>query len=238
MKKNKDVVIVKGWSLGTFIKGLILGLIIGGIVVFLIGKQLESKSHSSEETDLIVDDVIEEHFAGYTAVDFQDAVLGKAKEHSELIVMEQPIQYSTTLAQEGPWNWEIFRKTKAITYHGTGIYTVNLSEINKDRIEVDDNNKMVRIKVPHPMLQYVNPDYEKIEFEDTEKGLLAFTDIKLTTEQQNELEKAVMTGMEDLLHDSAILKQAEEFANMKTWDLFQPIVTSISPEYKVEVIFE
>ena len=108
MKKNKDVVIVKGWSLGTFIKGLILGLIIGGIVVFLIGKQLESKSHSSEETDLIVDDVIEEHFAGYTAVDFQDAVLGKAKEHSELIVMEQPIQYSTTLAQEGPWNWEIY----------------------------------------------------------------------------------------------------------------------------------
>ena len=240
-KKNnnkKDIVVVKGWSLGTFLRGLVLGLILGGLIVFFIGKQMEPKPHLSEETDPIVDDVIEEHFTGFTAIDFQDAIMGEAKDHSELIVMEQPIKYSTTLSQEGPWKWEIFRKTKAITYHGTGVYTVNLAGIKKDKITVDEDLKIVTIKVPHAALQYVNPDFDKIEFEDTEKGLLAFTDIKLTTEQQNELEKAVRAGMEELLLDSQLMTQADEFARMKVWDVFQPIVTSVSPEYKVEVSFE
>ena len=237
-KPKKDIVVVKGWSLGTFIKGLLLGIIVGALGLYLIGKQLESKPHTSDETDPMVDNVIEEHFAGFTALDFQDAVMGKAEEHKELIVMEQPVQYSTTLSQEGPWQWEVFRKTKAITYHGTGVYTVDLSGIKKEGITLDEESKTVRITVPHAALQYVNPNYDKIEFEDTEKGLLAFTEIKLTAEQQNELEKAVKEGMTEILMEQEILAQADDFANMKVWELFQPVVTSVSPEYKVEVVFE
>ena len=222
----------------SFIKGIILGIIIGAVGLFLILKAMEPKPHSSQEVAPIVDNVVEEHFTGYTAVDFQDAIMGEAKGKSELVVMEQPVQYSTTLAQEGPWNWEIFRKTKGITYHGTGIYTVDLSQIAKDKIALDEDSKTVTIIIPHAALQYVNPDFDKIEFEDTEKGFLAFMDIKLTTEQQNEIEKVVRENMEELLSDDAILNQADEFANMKVWDIFQPVVTSVSPEYKLTVEFE
>ena len=236
-KPKKDIVVVKGWSLGTFIKGLILGLIVGAVAMFLINKQLQAKPHTSDETDPIVDGVVEEHFTGFTAVDFENAVLGESEGHKELIVMEQPVQFTTKLSQEGPWEWEIFRKTKAITYHGTGVYTVDLSNVNKSNIAVDENAKTVKVTVPHAVLQYVNPDFDKIEFEDTEKGLLAFTDIKLTAEQQNELEKAVLTGMEEVLSDEEILSQADDFANIKVWELFQPAVSAVSPEYKVEVEF-
>ena len=234
-KEKKDVIVVKGWSLGTFIRGCILGLLIGGIGMFLIGKQLESKPHSSSDTDPINNGVIEEHFAGYTAVDFQDAILGEAKERKELIVMEQPVQYSTTLSQEGPWEWEIFRKTKGITYHGTGVYTVDLSVLKKESITLNEDTKTVSVTIPHAVLQYVNPDYDRIEFEDTEKGLLAFTEIKLTAEQQNELEKTVQENMEELLSDKEILSQADDFAKMKVWEILQPLVSSVSPEYIVEI---
>ena len=237
-KKPKDIVVVKGWSVSTFLKGLILGLIVGAIAMFLINKQFETKPHTSEESDPIVDGVIEEHFAGFTAVDFQDAIMGEASGHKELVVMEQPVKYSTTLSQEGPWQWEVFRKTKAITYHGTGVYTVDLSKISKNKITLNENSKIVKVLIPHAALQYVNPDFSKIEFEDTEKGLLAFTDIKLTAEQQNELEKAVHEGMEELLSENEILQQADEFANMKVWEILQPVVSAVSPEYKVEIDFE
>ena len=222
----------------TFIIGLVVGLLVGALVMFGIWRATESKPHTSDETDPIVDGVVEEHFAGYTAVDFQDAILGEASGRSELVVMEQPVQYSTTLSQEGPWNWEVFRKTKGITYHGTGVYTVDLSGIKKSKIGFDDESKIITIKVPHATLQYVNPDYDKIGFEDTEKGFLAFTDIKLTTEQQNELEKVVKEGMEEILSDPETLMQADGFAEMKVWEIFQPVVTSVSPEYKLVVEFE
>ncbi len=222
----------------TFTTGLVVGLLVGALAMFGIWRAMESKPHSSEETDPLVDGVVEEHFAGYTAIDFQDAILGEAGGRSELVVMEQPVQYSTTLSEEGPWNWEVFRKTKGITYHGTGVYTVDLSEIQKSKIGFDDESKIITIKVPHATLQYVNPDYDKIEFEDTEKGFLAFTDIKLTTEQQNELEKVVKEGMEEILSDPETLTQADGFAEMKVWEIFQPVVTSVSPEYRLVVEFE
>lgn len=222
----------------TFVVGLIVGLVAGIIATGLVVRAMSSKPHTSEEVAPIVDNVVEEHFAGYTAVDFQDAIMGEASGRSELIVMDKPVQYSTTLKQEGPWNWEIFRKTKAITYHGTGVYTVDLSGIQKDKIVFDEDAKTITLKVPHSVLQYVNPDYDKIEFEDTEKGFLAFTDIKLTTEQQNELEKVVKEGMTEILSDAETFEEADEFAVMKVWDIFQPVVTSVSPEYKLVVEFE
>lgn len=224
-------------SIKGFIKGLILGLILGAVCMFFIGKALEPKPHTSDETDPMDGEVIEEHLTGYTAIDFQNAILGEAKEHQELIVMEQPIQYSTTLYKEGPWEWEVFRRTKGITYHGTGVYTVDLSKIKNTSIVVDEMGKRIVVTVPHAALQYVNPDYDKIEFEDTEKGFLAFGDIKLTAEQQNELEKTVKEEMTALLQDKDILASADDFAEMKIWDLFQPLVTAVSPEFRVEIKF-
>jgi hypothetical protein len=83
----------------------------------------------------------------------------------------------------------------------------------------------------------VNPDLSRTEFQDTEKGWLAFGDIKLTTEESNELEKSVMSAMEERLNQDDLLIQADEFAVLKTWEIFQPIIASVSPEYTVEMEF-
>ncbi|MDO4198720.1 MAG: DUF4230 domain-containing protein [Erysipelotrichaceae bacterium] len=222
-----------------FFSGIIIGLIAGIVVSFLFNTWLSSQTISNpiEDAKDSIDQVITETFAGYTAADFKDAVLGEASQHQELIVMEQPLEIATTITKSGLGGWEIFSKTKDITYAGTGVYTVDLKDIDENHIDVNETDKIVTVSINHAVLQYVNIDYDNMKFEDTEKGLLSFGDITLTMEQQNELEKSVKASMEEVLLTDTLLNQADEFAKMKTWEIFQPLISAVSPEYRVEISF-
>lgn len=221
-----------------FISGLLLGFIIG-IAFIYIGiiqgwEPLKKIDTLKNEADKLITD----HFFTYTAQDFEEALLGEASNHRELIVMEQPLELTTTITKAGLANLEIFSKTKNINYYGTGVYTVDLNKFSKSDIEVDNENNKVIITIPHSKLQYVNIDLEKTEFEDTEKGFLAFGDIALTMEQQNQITKNIEAEMKERLNDPALFEQADELASYEVWKLFQPIVTKISKSYTTEVVFK
>ncbi len=222
-----------------FLSGLIIGLVVGALLMGILGfsfkDQIFGKVASTKEG---ADALLDEGLLGYTAADFQDAILGAATQHQELVVMEQPLQISTTITKAGLGNLSIFSKVKTVTYYGTGVYTVDLKNIDKDHIKVDAENKTVTVIIPHAVLQYVNPDLSKTEFEDTEKGLLAFGDLSLTTEQQNQLSQSVTEAMKERLEEDDMFTQADEYATMKTWEIFQPLISAVSSEYKVVMQFE
>ena len=222
-----------------FLSGLLIGLIVGALITGILGfsfkDQIFGKVASTKEG---ADALLDEGLLGYTAADFQDAILGAATQHQELVVMEQPLEISTTITKAGLGNLNIFSKIKTVTYYGTGVYTVDLKNIDKDHIKVDTDAKTVTVIIPHAVLQYVNPDLSKTEFEDTEKGLLAFGDLSLTTEQQNQLSQSVTAAMKERLEEDDLFKQADEYATMKTWEIFQPLITAVSSEYKVVMQFE
>jgi len=224
---------------GSFWLGGLIGLLVGAGIMVLVGLLSKGALFGTTQTSVTTaDEVLESGVIGFTAVDFQDAVMGEASRHQELIVMEQPLEISTTVTKAGLGGLMIFNKTKTITYYGTGIYTVAMAGLDKDHIKVDVDKKQVTITIPHACLQYVNPDLDKTEFEDTEKGLLAFGDIKLTTEDQNRLLQSVYQSMEERLIGEDLFKMADEFAQMSSWQMFQPLVTAISPEYTVEIAFD
>ncbi|MBQ1288967.1 MAG: DUF4230 domain-containing protein [Erysipelotrichaceae bacterium] len=224
----------------SFLKGVILGILVGFILTVGISYHfrkplLQKIEHLKETTDLFLDNT----FLGYTAADFEEGVIGAATEHKELIVMEQEISVTTTITKAGLANLEIFSKSKDITMVGAGVYTVDLSGIRLSNIEVDNEEKVVRIHIPHAKLQYVNIDFSRTQFSDTEKGLLAFGDISLTTEQQNELQVSVEQAMrQELETNENVLKNADEMAVMKTWEIFQPLITSVAVDYRVEMVFD
>lgn len=220
-----------------FFTGLIVGVIIGVLLASVFGLK-DQLLGSVETTKESADAVIDETFTGYTAVDFKDAILGEASQHQEIIVMEQPLEIATTITKAGLGNLSIFSKVKNINYAGTGVYTVDMKSFNEDNVLVDEENKKVTVKIPHSKLQYTNIDYDSVEFEDTEKGLLAFGDLSLTTEQQNTLEQSIIVAMKEKLETEELLSKADEFAKMSVWNMFQPLVTAISPEYILEVDFE
>jgi hypothetical protein len=224
---------------GGFFKGLIVGIITGGLVVGAIAWNMGQKVFGTvDSVKASADAILDQNLIGYTAADFQDAVLGAASEHQELIVMEQPLEIPTTITKAGLGNLAIFSKVKNVTFYGTGVYTVNMANIDKDHIAVDMDAKTVTVKIPHTVLQYINPDLDKTEFEDTQKGLLAFGDLALTQEQQNQLEKAVRDAMLKRLDSADLYTQADEYATMKTWEIFQPLITAVSPEFKVVMEFD
>lgn len=221
-----------------FYSGILIGIVIGMVLSFALTSTLKQSLFAPiDKAKDDFDQLLTENFAGYTAIDFTNAILGEASQHQELIVMEQPLSIETTITKSGLGGLEIFSKTKDITYTGVGVYTVDLKDIDEKHVSLNEEDKIITIKINHASLQYINIDYDKIQFEDTEKGLLSFGDITLTLEQQNTLEKSIQESMRQELLKDSLLKQADEFANMKTWEIFQPIVSSLSSEYLVEIEF-
>lgn len=225
-------------NIGSFLKGLLIGVLAGALGMFLLIRAMTPEPEQTViNTDLEDYEVVtEDHgLLGFTAADLKDAILGEATEHQELIVMEQPLAVETTITQAGLGSFAVFSKVKNITYYGTGVYTVDLSHIDSDHITVDEEEKTVSVAIPHTVLQYINPDLEKTEFEDTEKGFLAFSDIKLTAEDQNTLQKAIRDSMKERLEKEDLFAQADHLAELKTWEIFQPLITAVTPEYTVKV---
>ena len=221
-KKNKSI------------KSLVIGIIIGLVGGFLLSSVLFNNGGS----DPISSEEISDSVMTHTELDFESVILGEAQEHQELIVMEQPLEVSTTITKFGLGNLDIFSKVKDVTYTGKGQYTVDMSGIDKEHIDVDNENKVVKITIPHTVLQEVILDVNNIQFEDTEKGLLSFGELSLTPEQQNKIEVSVRETMKETLDSEELFAQADEFASLKTWQIFQPLVTSVSPEYVVEMVIE
>ena len=230
----------KKFSFSSLIAGLLIGVVIGFVLATVLGlgnvsNLLSDKINDGKES---VDEIIDENFLSYSALDFKNVIVGKAVEHQELIVMEQPLEVETTITKSGLANLEIFSKVKNIKYSGRGVYIVDMSKIDEDHIDVDMDQKLVTIKIPHTILKDVILDVDKIQFDDTEKGFLAFGDLSLTSEQQNEIEVSVKNTMNETLNDPDFFKQADEFATLKTWQIFQPLVSAVSPEFVVEMVFE
>ena len=223
---------------GGFFKGLIIGIIIGailmGVVTATLGGSLLDTVDSAKDT---ADEILDDAFLGYTAADFKDAILGKAEAQQKMIIMEQYLSIETTITKSGLGGLEIFSKTKNITFSGTGYYVVDLQYIDADHIAVDEEKKVVTVTIPHAVVDHVEINYNDMRFEDTEKGLLAFGDISLTTEQQNDLYASVENVMLERLNQKDLLNQADEFAKMKTWQTFQPLISAVSSEYTVEMVF-
>ena len=233
----------KNGSVGSFLGGLVLGVLAGfAAFYFLLMPYLMPSQQNSPaaapvplaDADLTIDN---HGLFGYTAADFQDAILESASEHQELIVMEQPLSISTTITKAGLASLPIFSKMKDVTYYGTGVYTVDLSGLNSTRILVDDEAKTVLVLIPHARLQYVNAEVEKTEFEDTEHGILAFGELKLTAEETKLLETSVHDAMTARLSSEDVLAEADRFAKLKTWEIFQPLITAVSPMYQVVMEF-
>ena len=190
----------------------------------------EANSH-----DMVLED---EGFLGYTAADFADAVLGDTKQLKKMEVYEAEIADVVTLTDTGLANLKIFSKTQLITYNGIATYTVDLSKLTEDDFKLDEEEKTLTVYIPHAKRETINIPSDKMEFGDTEKGWLAFGDISMTAAQLSEVETEARSRMEDKLEELNESENADKFAKMTVWELYQPLVSNVSAEYKLEVDFK
>lgn len=182
------------------------------------------------------DMVVENHGPfGYTAADFEEAILGDSSRLKKLEVYSQEVSDAYTLTNTGFMNWGIFTKNQLITYNGTVVYTVDLSQLKKSDILFNEEEKIITLRIPSPVQEDINLPENRIKFGDTAKGLLAFGDIKMTPEQHAEIQAEVRNKMQEKLDSSNAAETAGRFAVLSVWEIYSPIVKGVAKDYSLEV---
>lgn len=220
----------------TIIKDIIMLVLIAVLVFYGVKlyKGINLDTVSVEGHDL----TLENHgILGFKATDFKEAILGTAKKEALLVVDEQEISVVTITTQTGLFNLGLFSKNQSVTFAGISQYVVDLSELNDDNITVDDDSHTVTVKVPHAKFHLVKIEPDKTMIADTEKGLLAFGDIKLTQEEQNKIHAEAEARLTQKATEEEPLKKADQYALYVLRDLFETSIGSITNSYKVKVEF-
>ncbi len=228
-------------------KRSIRGFRISKLLVFIIiiafavgGFQWWKSQHDVKVTQLDDHDLTLENngLLGYTAVDFEEVILGEATRQKLLIVEEQEASVNTTTTEAGFLNLSIFSKEQMVTIHGTGQYTINLSQIVSGDITLNEDSYELTIKIPHAELHSTTFDPSKTEVGDTKKGWLAFGDIKLSAEENKEFEEKAVTELQEKLSEEERFEEADRFAKLSAYETYQPLVSNISTAYKVVIDFQ
>ena len=172
------------------------------------------------------------------SVALAEAVLGNSQQKKNLEVFEQKISDITKLTDSGKiWIFKINEKYQYVKYSGTAIYTVDLSGIDEEHLTVDEENKTLTIYIPHAVHTLNINEDETIAEETENKGLFSIGDLKLTEEGRKEVIAEVKENMEAKLESDNIQETADRMAVMSVWEIYQPVVSKVSPEYTVVVEF-
>ena len=227
-----------------FFVGILCGMLIltlftaymHGLAVKDTFKALFTSETAVEDHDLTL---INHRIFGYKTADFAEAVLGKEERLKKLEVYSREVSDVSTLTQAGLFKAKAFSKYQYITYKGKAVYTVDLSGLTEKDIALDEETRTVTLTVPEPVLEPINIPSENIQFGDVQKGsVFAFGDIKLTPEQQAEVETSAKSRMEEKLKTEKAADDARLAAEHSIWEIFQPVISNMSSKYKLKVAFK
>ena len=195
-------------------------------------KDIVSREIPVEERDL----TLENHgILGYTAADFQEAILGDSEQLKKLEVYQQNVSDAVQLTNTGLANLKIFSKTQLLTYKGVATYKVDLGKLSKDDITLDEDAMTVTIKIPRPELDPININEEDIEFGDVERGLLGIGKMKTTPEQNQKIQNEAREKMMEKLEAENVQEKADRFAALSVWEIYQPIIDKVTTGYSLVV---
>lgn len=172
---------------------------------------------------------------GYSRFDFSNAILGESREKSEFVVLEQDVSVTSRVSQALA-NLALFEKSQLIRSYGTGVYSVDLSKLTEDDVALDNELKTVTVTIPHAALSYLTVDVDKTEYEETQKAIFAFGEIKLTNEQMGLLEQSIQDAMRAELETADMLAKADASAITQVQKLFLPLVQAVAADYTVVIL--
>ena len=235
----------KGWfaRIRTFILGIIIGmLLLTAFTAYMHGLAVKDAFRALFTTETAVENhdltLINHRIFGFKVADFAEAVLGDEEQLKKLEVYSREVSDVATLTQAGLCKIKAFSKYQVITYNGKAVYTVDLSGLTADDITLDEETKTVTMKVPAPVLEPINIPSESIQFGEVETEAFAFGNIKLTPEQQAEVETQAKERMLQKLEAENVAEDARMAAEHSIWEIFQPMISNLSSKYTLKVEFK
>ena len=173
-------------------------------------------------------------------VNFSEVILGQQEETRKLIVSTHEATVSTQLSDSliNSLDFDFLTKTQKVSYFGTGYFVVDLDNLTAANIIDDPENKTVTIQIDHAYLEVVDIDPEKIIVDEVKQGLLAWGKIKLTVNDYTEIEKELVSRIEDKFNTAENGQKADSAALRMVQTVYEPIVKAIDSEYSVVVEFK
>ena len=175
-------------------------------------------------------------FWGYTVADFSEVILGDSEQLKKLEVFSQDMTEMVELTKAGLGKIKLFSKSKFYTYHGTATFIVDLGKLNDECIELDEENQIVILKIPHAVAK-IDITLEEMEIGDTQKGMLAFGELSMNDEDSKKLYSEAKKNMEEKLISDNVQEKADRMAKMSVWEIYQPMITEMAKGYSLEIQF-
>ena len=168
----------------------------------------------------------------------KEAVLGHAQQEKKLMVFRQSVSDIIKITDKGVLPFNLSTKYQYIKYSGTATYTVDLSNIDEDHLKVDEEAGTLTIRIPHTE-QELDINEDETQADDTvKKGIFSIGDLKQSEGERAEIIADVKKNMESKLTEENVQDNAERMAILSVWEIYQPVVTGVSPAYTVVVEFE
>ncbi len=172
-----------------------------------------------------------------TVADFKDPIILAHGKDARLIVYTAELSEIVSLANEGwggfKWN-STYQEAK---YFGQAEYTVDLSQLSEEDFIVNNEQKILTVRIPYAVLSPINILNDKTQFKDTEKGWLGPKEVKMTSEELNKIMLEVEEKMKAQLIDENIMAKANEEAKIVVAELLTATIQAVDPEFTVVVVF-
>ena len=172
-----------------------------------------------------------------TVADFKDPIIIAHGKDARLIVYTADLSEVVSMADEGwggfKWN-STYQEAK---YFGQAEYTVDLSQLSEEDFIVNNEQKILTVRIPYAVLSPINILNDKTQFKDTEKGWLGPKEVKMTSEELNKIMLEVEEKMKAQLIDENIMAKANEEAKIVVAELLTATIQAVDPEFTVVVVF-
>lgn len=172
-----------------------------------------------------------------TVADFKDPIILAHGKDARLIVYTAELSEIVSMADEGwggfKWN-STYQEAK---YFGQAEYTVDLSQLSEDDFIVNNEQKILTVRIPYAVLSPINILNDKTQFKDTEKGWLGPKEVKMTSEELNKIMLEIEEKMKAQLIDENIMAKANEEAKVVVAELLTATIQTVDPEFTVVVVF-
>lgn len=172
-----------------------------------------------------------------TVADFKDPIILAHGKDARLIVYTAELSEVVSMADEGwggfKWN-SAYQEAK---YFGQAEYTVDLSQLSEEDFIVNNEQKILTVRIPYAVLSPINILNDKTQFKDIEKGWLGPKEVKMTSEELNKIMLEVEEKMKAQLIDDNIMAKANEEAKIVVAELLTATIQAVDPDFTVVVVF-
>lgn len=167
----------------------------------------------------------------------RDVLIGSVTDKSELVTAAIELIQELQMDQSFT-DWDVFKKTQDIVYHGTCKYSTDLSSFTTDDIYFHPDGKSIDITVPKPVINSLEIHENDTYIKNTDNGLLRFGEIKLTAFDENEVRKTVKDRMLLEVQSPEQMKMAEEKTAKAVAELFGTCLDAAGfMGYRINVLF-